>query len=221
MNIKDLKVGDLVFIREDLEHEKLYQDTMYIKEMGSGIMIISSKSRMNGGGVRFSVLGDEFSFAYSEEMIDWGKTRRLKLNESCENIKKAIRGNGIFKEIIQSGESGNETTKAITHNGEEIIVKNNNEENDIEKAVMLLMLKKLGFTYGDVKREVGKIKVKWIPAIGERFYYVSTNPTLKARALTYFIEGALKETIDSGNCFRTKEEAEEKLEKIKEVLKGE
>lgn len=203
MEIKDLKVGDKVFIREDLEHSACYGSYMYINTMGSGIKQIQYIYRDEG----FSVVCGK-GCRYTSEMVDWEKTAKLN-NLSC------------FKEITQFGESGNEITKAVTDDGKEIIVKNNNEENDIEKAVMLLMLKSLGVTYSDIKREIEKVKVKWIPAIGEQFYYISTTPTLKARALTYFSEGALKEMADVGNCFRTKEDAEEKVEKIKEVLKGE
>ena len=202
MDIKDLKVGDVIYIREDLVDWEIYDALIYYPKMRTGMVKVKHVL------TDYFKVQDEVDYLYNTKMVDWDKTKELK------NLS-------WFKEITQFGESGNETTKAITYDGREIIVKNNNEENDVEKAVMLLMLKQRGVTYTDVKREVEKVKVKWRPAIGEQFYYISTTPTIKARALTYFTEGALKEMTDAGNYFRTKEDAEEKIEKIKEILKGE
>ena len=220
MKLKDLKVGDVVYIREDVNKLEKWANK-YDEPRLTGVQQIF---KVDYDNERFKIIG-ELDMAliirnsYTVEMVDWEKTRDLKINESWENIKRAISGGSTFKEISQSGESGNETTKAIGYDLREITVKNNGEENDIEKAVMLLMLKSLGVTYSDVKREVEK--VKWEPIAGEQFYYISTTPALKVRAVTYFTDSALKDMTDVGNCFRTREEAEEKLEKVKEILKGE
>lgn len=221
MNNKNLKVGDKVFIKEGLVPGKYYGAMTYERNMVQGwceVLEIFSKSGI------FSVKTDngdswEFLYNYSPEMVDWEKTRRLKINESWESIKKEIRGDGTFKEITQCGESGNETTKAITHNGEEIIVKNNNEENDVEKAVMLLMLKSLGFTYSEIKKEVENVKVKWKPTEDDRYYYIREIGDVSSCFWNELSWDYYR--FDFNNCFKTIEEAEEKLEKIKEVLKGE
>lgn len=201
MDIKDLKVGDMVFIREDLEHSACYGSYMYINTMGSGIKQIQYIYRVEG----FSVVCGK-GCRYTSEMVDWGKTAKLN------NLS-------YFKEIKQFGESGNEITKAVTDDGKEIIVKNNNEENDVEKAVMLLMLKRHGFTYGDVKKEVEKVKVKWIPKIHEECYTILGSCVVMRTSYSKNREDAVRLSI--GNYFKTREEAERKAEEIKEVLKGE
>lgn len=218
MKIKDLKVGDAIYIREDLEVGKRYGSAYFTEYMKQGVQRIMS---IDSAEEDFNIVSktDSFRYHYTTEMVDWEKTRILKLNESCENIKKVIRVDSIFKEITQSGESGNEITKAVTHDGREITVKNNNEENDAEKAVMLLMLKQLGITYGDVKKEVEKVKVKWVPKDGEKYYWI--NYRLE---INWFIwEGlwADRDLFKCGNCFETREVAEGKLEKIRGILKGE
>lgn len=76
MNIKDLKVGDMVFIREDLEEGRGYQGILYLSEMGSGAMTVSG---VYSDGFRFLVDGNEWS--YTSEMVDWEKTRRIRLKE--------------------------------------------------------------------------------------------------------------------------------------------
>lgn len=202
MDIKDLKVGDKVYIREDLKNGFTYGNRGFIDEMDKGLLEVSFVSI---GNTLIQVHGNPFC-DYTPEMIDWEKTRVLN-NSSC------------FKEITQSGENRNETTKAVTHDGREIIVKNNNEKNDVEKAVMLLMLKKIGFTYGDVKREVEKVKVKWRPAENDRYYYIREIGDISSCFWSELSWDYYRFVFN--NCFKTKEEAEEKLEKIKEVLKGE
>lgn len=216
MKNKDLKVGDVVYIREDLENGKGYGDYLYIDGMPSGVQQIKS---IHGDRENFKVF-DTLECFYTPEMIDWEKTRDLKINESWENIKRAISGGSTFKEISQSGESGNETTKAIGYDLREITVKNNGEENDIEKAVMLLMLKSLGVTYRDVKKEVEKVKFKWIPKHGEKYYFLDEELDVISSFFNSDCFVSIKK-IKVGNYFKTREEAEKKLDKIKEILKGE
>ena len=74
MNINNLKVGDMVYIREDLEHGEIYGDYMYMDDMCSGVQKIKSiyKECEN-----FKVFGS-FDYFYTPEMIDWNKTEELK-----------------------------------------------------------------------------------------------------------------------------------------------
>lgn len=222
MKTRGLKAGDKVFIREDLKDRKEYQGIYYVREMGVGPKTISD---VHPSGIHFIASNDNLFFHYSSEMIDWEKTMGLKINESWERIneswesvKKAIKGDGTFKEIIQYGECRNEITKATTYDGREITVKNNNEKNDIEKAVMLLMLKQCGVTYSEIKKEVEKVKIKWTPQFADTYYTISGNG--EVTKTLYLNNTSDTVRISINNCFETRKEAEEKLEKIKEVLRG-
>ena len=84
---------------------------------------------------------------------------------------------------------------------------------------MMLILKSAGITYVDVKKEVEKVKVKWIPKQGEKYYYIKTTGDVDF----LYWDGHSHDNgrLTFNNCFRTREEAEEKLDKIKEILKGE
>ena len=204
MNINDLKVGDIVFIREDLKDDKMYGNNVYIDDMCSGVQKIKSiyKDYEN-----FTVFGS-FAYSYTSEMVDWEKTKKLQSNNYCE-----------FEKITQFVESGKEKTVALTNNGKEFVVINNDKENDIEKAVMLLMLKNLGVTYSEIKREVEKVKVKWKPTEDDRYYYIREIGDVSSCFWSELSWDYYR--FDFNNCFKTKEDAEEKLEKIKEVLRGE
>lgn len=216
MDIRDLKVGDKVFIRKDLIHLCTYgKETFNSYIMPTGLLTVESVFPT----CEFITVKGGLSSNYSSEMIDWEKTKELNQCEFRADIERMISESGTFKKIIQSGDSKKETTKGITYDGTEIIVKNNGEENDIEKAVMLLMLKQRGVTYSDVKREVEKVKVKWEPKQDEKYYWI--NEYLEINWNVWEAHPIDKLYLGCGNCFGTREEAGEKLEKIKEVLKGE
>lgn len=207
MNINDLKVGDVVYIREDLEAYKRYGKRAFVSRMLYGEQEIC---KVNYDEQIFEIEAEEnekwFSkFDYTPEMIDWEKTRKIREMD--------------FKEIIQYGERRNEITKGVTYGGKEIVAKNNREENDIEKVVMLLMLKSVGITYGDVKKEVEKVKVKWVPQLDEKYYFI--NKYLEIDWYVWEGHSVDKMLFKRDNCFETRKDAKEKLEKIKEILKGE
>ncbi len=83
MKLKDLKVGDVVYIREDLESGAIYCDRMYVYGMSNGVKqiknIYSDKS--------FSVVGGN-CYLYTPEMIDWEKTMNLKDIQAKEYLNK-------------------------------------------------------------------------------------------------------------------------------------
>lgn len=207
MNIKDLKSGDIVYIREDLEYLKRYGERIFVSKMLDGKQEIR---KVDYDEQTFKIESEKpfAGFDYTLEMIDWDKTKKLQ-NNNCYN----------FEKITQYGECGNEMTKAITYGGREIMVKNNNEENDIEKAVMMLILKSIGITYGDVKKEVEKVKIKWVPQLDEKYYWI--NKYLEINWYVWKGHSFDKMIFKCDNCFETRKDAEEKLKKIKEVLKGE
>lgn len=207
MNIKNLKVGDKVFIKKGLVPGKYYGAETYERDMVQGwceVLEIFSKSGT------FGVKTDNSNswYGYTPEMVDWEKTKKLQ-NNNCYN----------FAKITQFVENGKEKTVALTNSEEEFAVTNKEEENDIEKAVMMLMLKSLGVTYGDVKKEVEKVKVKWRPTEDDRYYYIREIGDISSCFWSELSWDYYR--FDFNNCFKTEEEAEEKLEKIKEVLKGE
>lgn len=63
------------------------------------------------------------------------------------------------------------------------------------------------------------IKKKWKPKIGDIYYYAS----YRGKVARYVHDGYLldKYLVKFGNCFKTREEAEIKLEKIKKILNEE
>lgn len=73
MKIKDLKVGDLVYIREDLEVDKIYGSAYFVKGMKYGVQRIRFIDRDEED---FAII-ESSSFRYTHEMIDWEKTEEL------------------------------------------------------------------------------------------------------------------------------------------------
>lgn len=74
MNIKDLKVGDKVFIREDLIHLQEYGNDVYRKSKGSGEKTIDWFHNDN----KDTFVTEENNCYYTVEMIDWEKTREIQ-----------------------------------------------------------------------------------------------------------------------------------------------
>lgn len=216
MNNKNLKVGDKVFIKEGLVPGKYYGAMTYERNMVQGWCEVLKIFNING---TFSVKTDngnswEVIYYYTPEMVDWERTNFVK--ETLEEVTSKRR---VFKYIKQTGAPGAEITKGVTYGGKEIVVKNNREENDPEKATMLLMLKARGVTYSDIKEEAKKVEYKWDPAKNEQYYFINGFLTVRYEEWSESIFD--KKRFRDGNCFRTREEAEKKLEKIKEILKGE
>ena len=99
MNIKDLKVGDKVFIREDLEPGEIYGDYMYMGGMCSGAQQIKSISKDCENFKVFS----SFDYFYTLEMIDWDKTEELKIitKYSHDTVHSPSHYNGGGKHDIE------------------------------------------------------------------------------------------------------------------------
>ena len=62
--------------------------------------------------------------------------------------------------------------------------------------------------------------MKWEPKEGETYCIILIMPTFKIEALIWENEDIDKYLYKSGNCFRTKKEAEAKLKAIKKILKA-
>ena len=55
--------------------------------------------------------------------------------------------------------------------GQEIkVVRSHGDEEDLEKAVMMCLLKRLWHSYSDVKKLQSKISREWKPVHGETYY---------------------------------------------------
>ena len=78
----DLKVGDMVFIREDLERGEIYGDYMYMDDMCKGVQKIKS---IHKDCENFKVFSS-FDYFYTPEMIDWDKTMHLRYAEELAGV---------------------------------------------------------------------------------------------------------------------------------------
>ena len=196
MNVKDLKVGDKVYIRGDLMNGATYGNFAYINSMKSGVMIVNNVFDFGGFPV-FTVDGRTRGFLYSYEMVDWGKTNKIN-KERTKNIKPTYDG----------------TTLSF---GDLKVTRHIDDKEDLEKAVMMLLLKKEGYNFGDVRRIVKNTKVKWIPKDRQKFFFI--NPTGNISSDVYYGAWNVHEQLYKlGNCFKTKEEAKAKAEQIMRIL---
>jgi hypothetical protein len=90
MNIRDLKVGDKVFIREDLEYCKCYGKRTFDSKMLNGVQKIFMIDYDNQ---TFEIEAEKnkqwfLRFDYTPEMIDWEKTMNLKDIQAKEYLNK-------------------------------------------------------------------------------------------------------------------------------------
>lgn len=192
MKFEDLKAGDKVYIREDLKVHEIYGGFMFMENMLKGkqeIVWILDESN-------FLIKGEPF--IYTSKMIDWEKTSRLN-EKYVKNIKPTYDG----------------TTLSL---GDLKVTRHRDDKEDLEKAVMMLLLKKEGYSFGDVRRVVKNTKVKWVPKDGQKFFFI-TSPGNISSDVYYEAWSIHEELRVFGNCFRTEEEAEKKLEQIRKLLK--
>lgn len=191
MRFEDLKVGDKVYIREDLKVHENYGGFMFMENMLKGkqeIVWILDESN-------FLIKGEPF--IYTSKMIDWEKTSRLN-EKYVKNIKPTY--DGITLSL-----------------GDLKVTRHRDDKEDLEKAVMMLLLKKEGYSFGDVRRIVKNTKVKWVPKAGQKFFFITSTGNISS-GVCYGPWSAHGERYMFGNYFRTKEEAEKKLEQIRKLL---
>lgn len=93
-----------------------------------------------------------------------------------------------------------------------------NEEHDIEKAVMMTILKGLNINYSDILKCVELVQEKWVLSAHEKYYFLDDE--LDVVTTFYSHNSVNRNRIKVGNYFKTQEEAETKVEEIKEVLRG-
>lgn len=198
MRFEDLKVGDKVYIRGDLKDRASYGRIVYFDAMKSGVMIVNNV--LDWGIPVFTVDGTSHGFLYSYEMVDWEKTSKLN-KKYVKNIKPTYDG----------------TTLSL---GDLKVTRHRDDKEDLEKAVMMLLLKKEGYSFGDVRRIVKNTKVKWVPKAGQKFFFITSIGNISSN-VCYGPWSVHEELRVLGNCFRTEEEAEKKLEQIRKLLQEE
>lgn len=193
MTIKDLKIGMKVFIREDLEVGGKYGNNIFTEDMKDltglqQVTIIGNKAI--GFGKKY--------WRFTSEMIDWDKTERLNKKET---------------ELVYDG-----TTLEGQINGKEIkVVRSSEDEEDLEKAVMMGLLKSFGYSFSDVKRLQSKVKKVWKPKFNQIYYYVGPHGEVKpTRNFDYDFD---KKIFEARNYFKTKEEAEQKAFEFRKLFK--
>lgn len=198
-NICDLKVGDKVYIRGDLLYGRMYGGDKYAPGMRKGVNTVKCASgNCSEKGIK---IYEDDTYRYTAEMIDWEKTVALNKKtpkKDIGDITPLYDGTTLYWDGIK-------------------VVRDNKHNEDLEKAVMMLLLKKEGYYFGDIKNVIKKTKIKWIPIEKERFYYI--NDAGKVLSDTYDKGFVIHEHfIKFGNCFKTKEEAMVKLEQVKKLL---
>ena len=193
MTIKYLKPGMEVFIREDLKAGGVYGDQTFVKNMErlTGLQKITEI-----GDTAIKVNNERWYF--TSEMIDWDKTKRLNNKNS-----------GLFYDG---------TTLEGRIDGQEIkVVRSSEDKEDLEKAVMMGLLKSLGYSFEDVKKLQNKVKKVWKPKYTEIYYYV--GPYGEVESTRNLNHDSDKKLFEVCNYFKTKEEAEQKATEFRELLK--
>lgn len=102
MKLKDLKVGDLVYIREDLEVCKRYGSAHFAKDMKQGVQrIMSIGSAEEDFNIASEV--DSFRYHYTPEMIDWEKTEELiyKVKKIADKVYSPLHYGGGGRHDIE------------------------------------------------------------------------------------------------------------------------
>lgn len=199
--MKDLKVGMKVWIRKDLKGGTDYDGLYFHPEM-------EQLAKLNKP---FEVM------KVGKEDVAIRQNRRKKwfLNNAMIDWEKTIEENGVIRKsnLIYDG-----TTLEGQINGKEIkVTRSDKDKEDLEKAVMMALLKSLGVTYVDVKDLKNKVKKVWRPKYREKYYYIMSNLEVNCG---YNDDYSMdKRRIQVGNCFETEEEAEKKVVEIRRILK--
>ena len=98
------------------------------------------------------------------------------------------------------------------------IRRHESEPEDLEKAVMMYLLKDLGYTYTDVHKVLESVEIKWYPKDGEKFFYITLSGTVDY-AYYYSKSDSHKNLCTFGNYFKTEEDAIDAQSKIVDVFK--
>lgn len=99
-----------------------------------------------------------------------------------------------------------------------IVTRHESEPEDLEKAVMMYLLKDLGYTYTDVHKVLESVEFKWYPKDGEDFFYITSEGDIIPQ--NYDSKSIRHINICTfGNYFKTEEDASNARSKILNVFK--
>lgn len=193
MKIKDLKVGMNVFIREDLKVGEEYGIETFVEDM----KYLTGLQQVTRIGNKIIGVGNRY-WRFTSEMIDWNKTKELN------NKNSAL----LYDGTILKGKIDGQEIK---------VIRSPKDEEDLEKAVMMGLLKSLGYSYDDVKKLQNIIKKVWRPKYREKYYYIMSDLEVKCG---YNDDYSMdNRRIQVGNCFETVEEAEKKVIEVKGLFR--
>lgn len=191
MIIKDLKAGMKVFIREDLKVGKKYGSDIFIEDM-----------KYLTGLQQVTIIGNKIieinGWHFTPEMIDWDKTERLNNKHSTLSYDGTVLKGQI--------------------DGQEIkVIRSHKDEEDLEKAIMMGLLKSLGYSFSDVKRLQNKVKIVWKPKFDQIYYYVGPYGAVESTwNLNHDFD---KKLFEACNYFKTEKEAETKAIEVRKLFK--
>ena len=130
MRIEDLKAGDKVYIKDDLKVFKVYGNDIFMPDMQTGLQEVDAEATEYRKKIK---VADNISY-YTSEMIDWEKTAMLNKNipqKDTSNIKPTYNGTVLSWDDIE-------------------VTRHRDDKENLEKAVMMLLLKKEGYSFVDV-----------------------------------------------------------------------
>lgn len=205
MTIQDLKVGMKVWIRKDLKGGTDYDGLYFHPEM-------EQLAKLNKP-FKVVKVGKE-DVAIANKLVNGFKIRWF-LNNTMIDWEKTIEENGVIRKsnLIYDG-----TTLKGEINGKEIkVVRSDKDKEDLEKAVMMGLLKSLGYSYKDMKKLQSKVKEVWKPKFNQIYYYVGPYGEVKpTRNLNHDFD---KKLFEICNYFKTKEEAEKRAIEVRKIFK--
>lgn len=194
MTIKDLKPGMKVFIKEDLKVGEEYGIETFVEDM----KYLTGLQQVTRIGNKIIGVGNRY-WRFTSEMIDWDKTKELNKKYSDSVL--------VYDGAILKGQIDGQEIK---------VIRNPEDKEDLEKAVMMGLLQSLGYTYKDVKELENKVKTIWRPQENEKYYFVTS---CGAVVYTYNSDSQLdKELFDFGNYFKTEDEANKKAIEVRKLF---
>ena len=196
MTFKDLKPGMKVWIREDLKVGEAYGKDYFVGSMRklTGQQIVENFEET---GYSFTLKGDRY-WGFTNKMVDWKKTEQLNKKETKLTYDR--------------------TTLKGQINGQEIkVIRSPEDREDLEKAVMMGLIKSFGYSYSDVKRLQSRVKEVWRPKFNQKYYYAGACGEVES--MCNLDNDFDKKIFEIGNCFKTREEAEKKAAEVKELFK--
>lgn len=194
MMIKDLKVGMDIFLNDKLRAGFGYGGIACNKEIEMLSKMKQPQKIIDIDEDKVIIKGEYSDIYLNYLMIDFIKTFK-------HNIKLVYDRNYLRGKI----------------NGIDICIANNKEnEDELERSLMLALLQSIGYTCEDIKEIEKMVKIKWIPKISEEYYYIDSYG--QADKSVNFGDEFDEKRIKFGNCFKTFEEAEDKAVEIMKVL---